>query len=391
MAATQQVNTNAATTGKLAALLAEGQSIWLDFITRDLVRQGGLRRMIAEVGLRGMTSNPTIFQKAIAEGDAYSEQIKELVGQGKDAGAIFEAVAIKDIQDACDLFRPVYDQTDGQDGFVSIEVAPNLARDTDGTIAEARRLWQGVNRPNVMVKVPGTIEGAPAIETLLREGLNINITLLFSLQNHERVMWCYVNALEARVKAGLPVNRIASVASFFVSRVDTLVDKLLDEKIAAAGGDAAKQAQLRSLQGKVAIANAKLAYARFQEIFSGPRWEALAAQGARVQRPLWASTGTKNKAYSDVLYVDSLIGPDTVNTLPTATLEAFQDHGVVRRTIDEGVDDARATLAALKEAGIDIDAVTQQLENEGVDLFAKSFDDLIAGVEGKRQELSHAR
>jgi len=373
---------------RLAALLEEGQSVWLDFITRDLVRGGELARMIEQDGLRGMTSNPTIFQKAISEGGAYDAQIGELIAQGKSAGEIFEAVAIKDIQDACDLFRPLYDRTEGRDGFVSIEVSPLLARDTAGTIEEARRLWKTVNRPNVMVKVPGTAEGAPAIETLLGEGLNINITLLFSLANHERVMWNYVNALEARAAKGAPVNRIASVASFFVSRVDTLVDKLLDEKIAAASDESAKAA-LRALQGKVAVANAKLAYARFQEIF-GERFQALAAKGARVQRPLWASTGTKNKAYSDVLYVDSLIGPDTVNTLPPATITAFQDHGTVRRTIDEGVDEARATMAALKEAGIDIDAVTQQLEDEGVSLFAKSFDDLLAGVEEKRQALQGA-
>jgi transaldolase len=374
---------------RLAALLEEGQSVWLDFITRDLVRGGELARMIEQDGLRGMTSNPTIFQKAISEGDDYDEQIGKLVAQGKSAGEIFEAVAIKDIQDACDLFRPLFDRTEGRDGFVSIEVSPLLARDTAGTIAEARRLWKEVNRPNVMVKVPGTVEGAPAIETLLGEGLNINITLLFSLANHERVMWNYINALEARAAKGQPIGRIASVASFFVSRVDTLVDKLLDEKIAAAGDEATKSS-LRALQGKVAVANAKLAYARFQEIFGGDRFRALAAKGARVQRPLWASTGTKNKAYSDVLYVDSLIGPDTVNTLPPATIAAFQDHGTVRRTIDEGVDEARATMAALKKAGVDIDAVTQQLEDEGVALFAKSFDDLLAGVEEKRRALQGA-
>jgi transaldolase len=337
-----------------------------------------------------MTSNPTIFQKAISEGNAYDEQVGELVSQRKSATEIFEAVAIKDIQDACDVFRPLYDSTDGQDGFVSIEVSPLLARDTAGTIEEARRLWKTVNRPNVMVKVPGTAEGAPAIETLLGEGLNVNITLLFSLANHERVMWNYVNGLEARAAQGQPVDRIASVASFFVSRVDTLVDKLLDEKIAAASDEATK-ATLRGLQGKVAVANAKIAYARFQEIFGDERFQALAKQGARVQRPLWASTGTKNKAYSDVLYVDSLIGPDTVNTLPPATIAAFQDHGTVRRTIDEGVHEARATMAALKEAGIDIDAVTQQLEDEGVSLFAKSFDDLLTGVEEKRQALQGAQ
>jgi len=374
---------------RLAALLEEGQSVWLDFITRDLVRSGELGRMIEQDGLRGMTSNPTIFQKAISEGDDYDAQIGELVGQGQPAAAIFEAVAIKDIQDACDVFRPLYDRTEGRDGFVSIEVSPLLARDTAGTIEEARRLWKTVNRPNVMIKVPGTAEGAPAIETLLGEGINVNITLLFSLANHERVMWNYVNALEARAAQGQPIDRIASVASFFVSRVDTLIDRQLDERIAAAGDEATKDS-LRALQGKVAVANAKLAYARFQAIFGGARFRQLAAKGARVQRPLWASTATKNKAYSDVLYVDSLIGPDTVNTLPPATMEAFQDHGTVSRTVDAGVDEARATLAALKSAGVDIDAATQQLEDEGVALFAKSFEDLLAGVEEKRRALQGA-
>jgi transaldolase len=376
--------------GKLAELLAQGQSVWLDYITRDLVRKGELRRMIAEDGLRGMTSNPTIFQKAIGEGTAYDEQLAELLAGGGDATAIFEGLAIRDIQDACDLFRPLYDEVEGRDGFVSIEVSPLLARDTGGTIAEARRLWAAVDRPNAMIKVPGTAEGAPAIETLLSEGINVNVTLLFSLANHERVMWNYIAGLEARAARGEPIDRVASVASFFVSRVDTLIDKLLDGKIAEAGGDSARAERLRSLQGKVAVANAKLAYARFREIFGGERFKALAAEGARPQRPLWASTGTKNKAYSDVLYVESLIGPDTVNTLPPATLEAFLDHGTVRRTIDEGLDEARATIAALAAAGIDLDAATRQLEEEGVDLFAKSFDDLLAGVEAKRQGMRSA-
>jgi transaldolase len=372
----------------LAALAAQGQSVWLDFITRDLVRNGELQRMIEQDGLRGMTSNPTIFQKAIADGHDYDEQTKKLIQQGKDASQIFEALAIKDIQDACDLFRPLYDRTEGLDGYVSIEVSPKLARDTQGTIDEARRLWREVNRPNVMVKVPGAIEGAPAVKQLLTEGLNINITLLFSLKNHERVMWCYIEALEARLKQGQPINRIASVASFFVSRVDTLVDKLLDQQIKEADGNATKQEQLRSLQGKVAVANAKLAYARFREIFDGERFGALRAQGARVQRPLWASTSTKNPAYRDVLYVEDLIGPDTVNTLPPATIKAFEDHGVVRRTIDQGVDEARRTMAELDHAGISMDAVTQKLEDEGVELFAKSFDDLLAGVEQKRAAIA---
>jgi transaldolase len=361
----------------LVALVAEGQSVWLDYITRDLVRGGELKRLIEEDGLRGLTSNPTIFEKAIGAGDAYDAQIKGLVAQGKGALEIFETVAATDVREACDLFLPVYEETEGRDGFVSLEVSPLLARDTEGTIAEARRLWAAVDRPNLLIKVPGTAEGVPAIKTLLREGISVNVTLLFSLESHERVMWAYIEALEARAAAGEPIDRVASVASFFVSRVDTLIDNLIDQQ----GGEAG------ALKGKVAIANAKLAYANFQKIFTGDRFKALAAKGARVQRPLWASTGTKNKAYSDVLYVESLIGPDTVNTLPVATLDAFRDHGTVRRTIDEGLDEARATIAALAEAGIDLSAATHQLENEGVDLFAKSFADLLEGVERKRAAL----
>ena len=376
--------------GRMADLLAQGQSVWLDYITRDLVRKGGLRKMVQDDGLRGMTSNPTIFQKAISEGNAYDDQIAELIRAGQDASGVFEGLAIKDIQDACDLFRALYDSTDGGDGYVSLEVSPRLARDPDGTIADARRLWAAVARPNLMIKIPGTAECAPAIETALSEGLNVNVTLLFSLENHERVMWHFVNALEKRAAAGQPINRIASVASFFVSRVDTAVDKQIDAKLAGLDADSAEARRLKGLRGKIAIANAKLAYARFREIFDGERFAALKAKGANVQRPLWASTGTKDKAYSDVLYVEELIGPDTVNTLPPATLEAFQDHGTVARTIDTDVDGARRALADLKASGIDIDAMTRQLEEEGVASFAKSFDDLLDGVEGKRKALEGA-
>jgi len=376
----------------LVALVAEGQSLWLDYITRPLVRDGELRRLIEKDGLRGMTSNPTIFQKAIAAGDAYDEQITELVGKGKNAGEVFEALAVRDIQDACDLFRPVYDRTEGLDGVVSIEVSPTLAHDTEGTVVEARRLWAAVDRPNVLVKVPGTAEGAVAVQLLLRDGINVNVTLLFSLRNHERVMQAYLEALEARVAAGQPVDRLASVASFFVSRVDTLVDKQLQEWITAAeaAGDGARAERLRGLLGKAAIANAKLAYARFRELFDGERFARLRQHGANVQRPLWASTSVKNPAYRDVLYVEDLIGRDTVNTLPLETLKAFEDHGTVRRTVDEGLDEARAALAALAEVGIDFDAATQQLEDEGVSLFSKSYDELIAGVEKKRADIQQA-
>jgi transaldolase len=362
----------------LVALAATGQSIWLDYITRDLVREGELKRLIEEDGLRGLTSNPTIFEKAIGAGDSYDPQIKGLVAQDKSALEIFETVAATDVREACDLFMSVYEQTEGKDGFVSLEVSPLLAHETEATIEEGRRLWQFVDRPNLMIKVPGTAAGVGAIKTLLREGINVNVTLLFSLASHERVMWAYIEALEERAAAGEPIDRIASVASFFVSRVDTAVDKALTER----SGDT------DAIQGKVAIANAKLAYARFQEIFGSERFAKLAAKGARPQRPLWASTGTKNSAYSDVLYVDSLIGPETVNTIPVATLDAFRDHGTVASTIGEGVADARATMDALSKAGIEIDTVTQQLEKEGVASFAKSFEDLLAGVDAKRQSLA---
>ncbi len=371
---------------RIAALAALGQSIWLDYTTRDLVRSGKLQQLIDYDGVRGMTSNPTIFQHAMASGTMYDDQIKQLAAQGKDAAQIFDALAIKDIQDACDVFRKVYDRTSGTDGFVSIEVSPKLAHDTDGSIQEARRLWREVNRPNLMVKVPGTAEGAPAVRQLLSEGININITLLFSLQNHERVMWAYIDALDKRVAAQQPINRLASVASYFVSRVDTLVDKQLEEKIKNTT-DAAQQERLRGLLGKAGVANAKLAYARFREIFDGERFLMLRVQGARVQRPLWASTSTKNPAYRDVMYVEELIGPDTVNTVPQETLEAFKDHGQVRRTVDQNLDEARATLAALKEVGIDYDAVTKQLEDEGVQKFSQSYDELLAALDKKRQAM----
>jgi transaldolase len=371
-------------TNRVDALLAEGQSLWLDFITRDLVHGGELQRLIDEEGIRGETSNPTILGKAVATGTAYDDQIDELATRGYDAEAIFEALAISDIQDACDLFRPVYELTDGRDGFVSIEVSPGRAHDTEATVVEARRLWQSVARPNVMIKVPGTSEGAPAVERLLLEGININITLLFSLRNHERVMQAYIRALTGRIAAGQTVDRLASVASFFVSRVDTLVDRLLQERIVAAHGDAATENRLSALLGKAAIANAKLAYARFREIFDGSRFYQLEKQGARVQRPLWASTGTKNPAYRDVVYVEELIGPDTVNTLPLSTLEGFAEHGSVRRTVDHDLDAARAIMAGLNSAGVDIGAITQQLEDEGVTLFAAAYADVIADVEQKR-------
>jgi transaldolase len=367
----------------LLELQKHGQSVWLDYIRRKSLLSGEVRTLIDEDGLRGMTANPSIFQAAIAAGDDYDETIARLVRGGAEPNTIYETIAVEDIQTACDQFRPVYDETDGLDGLVSLEVSPALAYDTQGTIEEARRLWAWVDRPNLMIKVPGLKEGVPAIETLLAEGINVNVTLLFAIEAYEAVAWAYIRALEKRVAAGQPVDRIASVASFFVSRVDVLIDPNLD-KMAAAETDAAKKAKIQGLRGKAAIANAKLAYQSFKRIFGDARFKALAAKGARVQRPLWASTSVKDKAYPDLLYAEALIGRDTVDTMPRETLDGFRDHGTVADTVEQGVSGARAALAGLAEIGIDMKQVTDQLEKEGVDKFQQSFDALIKGIVEKR-------
>lgn len=368
----------------------EGQSAWQDDISRDMLNSGEIQTAIEETGIRGLTSNPTIFEKAIAGGNAYDEEIAGLLeSRDLDTAAIFETVAVHDIQRTCDLFRPLYDSSEGGDGFVSIEVSPLGARDAERTADDARRLWRVVNRPNLMVKIPGTIEGAPVIRDMLSEGININITLLFSVPSYERVAEYYIEALAARHSSGKRIDRVASVASFFVSRVDTLIDKLLDEKIAAAG-DAAQQGWLASLKGKAAVANAKIAFQSFERLFSGNAWEQLAAAGARVQRPLWASTSVKNPAYPDTMYVDELIGPHTVNTMPRPTIKAFLDHGRVARTIDRDIASAFKTMEDLAAAGIDLEAVTLQLEDEGIAAFAKSFDSLLEGVAAKQSQLAGA-
>ncbi|MHB1222843.1 MAG: transaldolase [Gemmatimonadaceae bacterium] len=365
----------------LHSLHAAGQSVWLDYIDRGMLGNGDLKRRIAEDELTGMTSNPTIFEKALAEGTSYDAQLAE-IGAGVSAGEAFERVATDDVRRACDIFRPVYDSTNGHDGFVSLEVSPGVAHDTEGSIAEAHRLWAEVDRPNVMIKVPGTAQAMEAIRRLTADGVNVNITLLFSVDAHRRVIDAYLSGLEERVAAGKPIAHIASVASFFVSRVDSKVDKQL-ETIAAAGGEQAGRA--RALMGQAAIANAKLAYRLFKSSFSGPRWEALSARGAQLQRPLWASTSTKNPAYRDVLYVEELIGPHTVNTLPPATIEAFRDHGVVERTVDRDVDGAVRTMAQLEAVGVSLDRVTDELLTEGLASFQKSFESLLAGLERKRE------
>ncbi|HEX7240880.1 MAG TPA: transaldolase [Longimicrobiaceae bacterium] len=364
-----------------------GQSVWLDYIRRGILDNGELERMIRDHDLRGVTSNPSIFEQAIGDSADYDEELERIAAEGLDASAAYERLAVADIQRAAELFRGVYDASGGTDGFVSLEVSPELASDTQATLEEARRLWRTVDRPNVMIKVPGTKAGLLAIEQLIADGINVNITLLFSLSGYEQVMEAYLRGTERRVHLAKPVGRVASVASFFVSRVDGAVDARLAELLAAET-DAGRQELIRSLLGRAAIDNAKLAYARFREVFSGPRWERLHEMGAQIQRPLWASTSTKNPEYRDVIYVEELIGPDTVNTMPLATVEAFADHGVARSTVDEDVDRARVELAELKALGIDLDEVTEQLQVEGVEKFEKAFRDLIQGVEEKLRRVA---
>ena len=358
-------------------LLELKQSVWLDYLSRGMTRSGELRSLITD-GLRGMTSNPTIFEQAIGHTSDYDQDMTALADSARTDRDIFEALAIEDVREAADLFRAVFDSTDGGDGFVSLEVSPRLAHDTDGSVAEARRLWKALDRPNVMIKIPGTREGWPAIERCLSEGININITLLFSVEHYRAVAEAYLLALETRVQRGQPIDRIASVASLFVSRVDTEVD----ERIRRLGGS------LTTLRGKVAIASAHLAYANFLEMSRSDRWRALQAKGAKPQRLLWASTGTKNPEYSDVLYVDSLIGPDTITTVPPATLRLFEDHGRVSRTLGE--DDAsaaRRVMEALGRGGIDFADVNHTLEEAGIEKFIKSFDTLLSGIARKRRAL----
>lgn len=362
-----------------------GQSIWLDNIYRGALTSGELGRMVAEDGIAGVTSNPSIFEKAISGSADYDAQLRALNGERLPAGVVFERLAVEDLRGAADVLRPLYDQSGGADGFISWEVSPELADDTDATLAEVRRLWRMFDRPNAMIKIPGTLAGLPAIEAALAEGININITLLFAVQRYEQVVERYFAALERRVAGGQPVDRLRSVASFFVSRVDTLVDRLLDEKMAAAGDS--ERDRLAALRSKAAIANAKVAYQRFTKAFAGPRWEALAARGAVVQRPLWASTSTKDPRLPDTYYVDSLIGPSTVNTVPPATLAAFNDHGQVARTIDADVDAAAAVLTDLAAAGIDLRAATDRLEREGCKAFADAFASLRRGIDEKRAAL----
>ena len=375
-------------TSPLLDLQQLGQSVWCDTISRTLLDSGELRRLIAEDGLRGVTSNPSIFEKAIDGGTEYDREIRTMARAGFSAARIYEVLAIQDIQGAADQFRALFEATGGGDGYVSLEVSPHLAYRTRETVEEARRLWKAVARPNVMIKVPATPAGMPAIRQLLGEGINVNITLMFSMEHYLQVAEAYLQGIETLVASGRTAPA-ASVASFFVSRVDTVVDKLLQD-LESAAGSAAERKCCRELQGRAAVANARLVYQKFREIFGGSRFLGLKRQGFRVQRPLWASTSTKNPRYRDVLYVETLIGSDTVNTMPLSTLAAFRDHGVVRATLEEDLEAARRTFFQLQDLGIDMDAVTLELQEAGVKVFADAFDRLIASIRSKQQAVLSA-
>jgi transaldolase len=373
-------------TNPLLQLKTFGQSVWYDTVDRAQLDNGLFKRMLDEDGVVGVTSNPTIFQKSISQGSAYDEQITQLVKERKSTSDIYEALAIRDIRTVADMLFPVYEKANRQDGFVSLEVSPDLAHDTEATLNEARRFWKLVDRPNLMIKIPATPEGLPAVRQSLLEGININITLIFSIEDYRKVAEAFISALEERNAEGKDISHIASVASFFVSRVDTLVDQLLEEK-SKASTDSAEQQKLKSLEGKAAIANARLVYHDFKNIFHSPRFETLKHSGAHVQRPLWASTSTKNPAYRDVLYAEELIGPNTVDTMPLETIENFRDHGKVRLSVEDDIQQAKNELAELEKIGIHYDQVTQQLQDEGVKKFADSFHELFKGIESKKQSI----
>lgn len=374
---------------RLAGLRRLGQSPWLDHIDKALIQRGGLKRMIERDGLGGVTTNPSIFEKSIGGGEEYDAAVLELAREGLRSAEILDRLIIDDVRAACDVFAPVYLASGGEDGFVSIEVAPGFARDTQGSIAEAHRLFAAVDRPNVLVKIPGTREGVPAILQCLKDGLNINITLLFTLSQYEAVAEAYLQALDYRLHAGETIRASASVASLFVSRVDTMVDRLLDER-AEAAADEAERRRLLSLRGRAGVANARVVYERFRGFLNGREWQLIAASGAKVQRVLWASTGVKNPAYPDTLYVDELIGAQTVSTMPEHTLQAFREHGTVAQTADRHIDDAHRLLRELNHVGIDVERVGAQLQEDGIALFVKAFDDAVAIVEEKRARLLSA-
>jgi len=360
-----------------------GQSVWLDYIRRNLITSGELKRLIDNDGLCGITSNPSIFEKAIAGSTDYADQLEQLRSQKLSAGEIFERLAIRDIQDSADMLRPVYQATNRRDGYVSLEVSPTLARNTQGSIEEARRLWKSVGRENIMIKIPGTDEGVPAVRQLTSEGINVNITLLFAQEAYVKVADAFMAGLEDRLSRGEDISKLASVASFFVSRIDTLVDSTIQNNLKTET-DTQKKQLLSSLQGKVAIANAKEAYEKYEQMIASPRWKALAAKGATTQRLLWASTSTKNPAYRDVLYIEELIGPDTVNTIPPATMDGFREHGHVARTLDAGIDEAHKIMSDLAKAGISMKQVTDKLLDDAIKLFDEAFNKLLSAVEEKK-------
>jgi len=378
-------------TNSLIKLTQAGQSIWIDYLSRELITGGELGRLIDEDGLSGVTSNPTIFQKAIEGSELYDRQVKELVNKGvADPREIFLALTMKDVSDAADILRPVHDRTGGNDGFVSIEVSPNLANNTEATMDEARRLFKTIGKKNVLVKVPATVQGLPAIEQLTYEGLNINVTLLFSVERYMDVMEAYIKGIERRLAEGKPVDGINSVASFFVSRVDTLVDKMLDDSIKQATSKP-RADRINSLRGRAAVANSKIAYRRYREVFEGGRFAGLKDGGAHVQRLLWASTSAKDPHYSDVKYVEELIAPDTVNTMPEDTIIAFREHGTVSVAISEGIRDAEGLFKELSAIGIDMGQVTRQLEVEGVKKFSDSYFDVLKKTAEKRDRFTKSK
>src|SRR5712692_3151867 len=366
-------------TNPLRALLTFGQSPWMDYIRRDLLTGGGLKKYIDNDGLRGMTSNPAIFEKAITGSNLYNDILDSPAAKNLDANGLFEKIAFRDVQDACDIFKPVYTESQRRDGYVSLEVSPFLGFDTKASLTEARRLWKAVDRPNVLIKIPGTPQGLPAIRQALEEGININITLLFAQSAYEQVAEAFLAALEARAAKGQDISHIASVASFFVSRIDTLIDSKIDEKLKTTT-DAGQKALLESVRGKIAIANARLTYKKYHELFGGPRWKALAAKGAQTQRLLWASTSTKNPKYRDVVYVEELIGADTVDTIPPATFDSFRTHGNVRPSLTEDVPGAVAVMSNLAKAGISMKEVTDKLIVDAVKLFADPFKALLDAI-----------
>ena len=365
-----------------------GQSIWMDNLSRDIIESGELKQSISDKGIRGITSNPAIFEKAIAGNKIYDKAIESGIESSKSVQEIYEDLVFTDIRNACDIFLPVYEETDGLDGYVSIEVPPDLAKDTDSTIKEARRYYKTIARPNLMIKIPGTPEGLPAVEQAIADGISVNVTLLFSVQSYVDTAWAYIRGLEKRAAVGEDISKISSVASFFLSRIDSNIDNRIDSKLSSAEGEA--KAKLEAIKGKVAIANAKIAYQKYKEIFSGDRWEALAAKGARVQRLLWASTSTKNPEYSDVMYVDELVGVDTVNTLPPNTIDACVDHCDPANRIETDLDTAKQIIESLKDdvVDIDLDAVMDELLEEGIDKFIKPFESLMSSLESKVKQIA---